>query len=317
MPRRRDPLRAERKQFGKPIASFGAIQQKLADMATRIFVADAMAYRTAGLMDDATRALDKTAPGYQRRVVDVLDEYTIECSIIKVFGTECLDFVADEALQMLGGYGFIEEYPIERHYRDARINRIFEGTNEINRLIIPATLMKRVAQGGIPYLQFLQAVLEEIGDVGRRPLCTLGPLGPEVQACEMAKRVVAYTVQIIMQRGLADLQEKQQHLMLLADMIIDVYAMESVTARVLEQMRLRPDADVGAELDMTYVFVASANQRVAAHAARLLCNELEGEDLERHLETVRAFTPFIPLRTIDTKTRLAERLVADGGFRFI
>ncbi|MCC6765967.1 MAG: acyl-CoA dehydrogenase family protein [Deltaproteobacteria bacterium] len=308
---------SERTQFGKPIASFGAIQQKLADMATRIFVADAMSYRTAGLMDDATRALDESASDYQRQVVDVLDEYSIECSIIKVFGTECLDFVADEALQTLGGYGFIDEYPIERHYRDARINRIFEGTNEINRLIIPATLMKRVAKGGLPYLGFLQKVQEEIDDVGRRPLCTLGPLGQEAQACEMAKRVVAYSVQVIMQRGLADLAAKQQHLMLLADMIIDVYAMESVTARVLEQMRIRPDADATAELAMTYVFVASANQRVAAHAARLLCNELEGEELERHLETVRAFTPFIPLRTIDTKTRLAERLVAAGRFEFI
>jgi hypothetical protein len=121
----------------------------------------------------------------------------------------------------------------------------------------------------------------------------------------------------MLQRGLADLTEKQQHLMILADMIIDVYAMESVTARVLEQMRLRPMADVSAELDMTYVFVASANQRVASHAARLLSNELAGDELERHLETVRAFTPFIPIRTIDTKTRLAKRLVADGGFKFI
>ncbi|MCC6847001.1 MAG: acyl-CoA dehydrogenase family protein [Deltaproteobacteria bacterium] len=308
---------SERKQFGKPIASFGAIQQKLADMATRIFVADAMSYRTAGLMDDATRALDERAPDYRRQVVDVLDEYTIECSTIKVFGTECLDFVADEALQTLGGYGFLNEYPIERHYRDARINRIFEGTNEINRLIIPATLMKRVARGGLPYLQFLQTVQEEIDDVGRRPLCALGPLGQEVRACEMAKRVIAYTVRVVMQRGLADLTAKQQHLMLLADMIIDLYAMESVTARVLEQTRLRPDADASAELDMTYVFVASANQRVASHAARLLCNELAGEDLERHLATVRAFTPFIPLRTIDTKTRLAERLVTAGRFEFI
>ena len=308
---------SERKQFGKPIAEFGAIQQKIADMATRIFVADAMSYRTAGLMDDATHALDAKAPDYQRQVIEVLDEYTIECSIIKVFGTECLDFVADEALQILGGYGFLNAYPIERHYRDARINRIFEGTNEINRLIIPATLMKRVAKGGIPYLQFLQVVQEEIAEVGRRPFCMLGPLGQEIQACEMAKRVIAHTVQVIMERGLANLQEKQQHLLILADMMIDVYAMESVTARVLEQMRLRPDADATTELDMTYVFVASANQRVASLAARLLANELEGDELERHLETVRAFTPYIPIRTIDTKTRIAQHLVADGGFRFI
>ncbi len=177
--------------------------------------------------------------------------------------------------------------------------------------------MKRVAKGGIPYLQFLQTVQEEISQVGRRPFCALGPLGQEIQASEMAKRVVAYTVQVMLQRGLADLTEKQQHLMILADMIIDVYAMESVTARVLEQMRLRPMADVSAELDMTYVFVASANQRVASHAARLLSNELAGDELERHLETVRAFTPFIPIRTIDTKTRLAKRLVADGAFTFV
>ncbi len=307
---------SERKQFGRPIAEFGAIQQKLADMATRIFVADAMSYRTAGLMDDATRALDLRAADYQRQLVEVLEEYTIECSIIKVFGTECLDFVADESLQVLGGYGFIKEYPIERHYRDSRINRIFEGTNEINRLIIPATLLKRVAKGALRYLEFIQTVQEEIAHADRRPACPLGPLAREIQACEMAKRVVAYTVQVMVQRDLASLQEKQQHLLILADMIIDVYAMESVTARVEEQLRLRPDADAATELDMTYVFVASANQRVAALAARLLANEIQGEELERHLEAVRAFTPFIPIRTIDAKTRVAKRLVADQGWRF-
>jgi len=306
----------DRKQFGRPIASFGAIQQKLADMATRIFVSDAMSYRTAGLMDDATAALDAADPDYERRVVDVLEEYTIECSIIKVFGTECLDFVADESLQVLGGYGFIQEYPVERHYRDSRINRIFEGTNEINRLIIPATVMKRIAKGGLPYLDFIQQVQREIADVAQRPLCLLGPLGEEIQAVEMAKRLVAYVVQVMLQRELASLQEKQQHLLLLADMIIDVYAMESVTARAQEQMRLRPGDDVSAELDMTYIFVASANQRVAGLAARLLANESTGEELERHLQVVRDFTPFIPIRTIDVKNRLARRLVADQGWRF-
>jgi alkylation response protein AidB-like acyl-CoA dehydrogenase len=159
---------SERTQFGRPIAEFGAIQAKLADMATRIFVADAMSYRTAGLMDDATRTLDPGAADYQRQLVEILEEYTIECSIIKVFGAECLDFVADESLQVLGGYGFIKDYPIERHYRDSRINRIFEGTNEINRLIIPATLLKRVAKGALPYPEFIERVQGEIahGEAG-------------------------------------------------------------------------------------------------------------------------------------------------------
>ncbi|MBI2467413.1 MAG: acyl-CoA dehydrogenase family protein [Candidatus Rokubacteria bacterium] len=307
---------SERRQFGRPIAEFGAIQQKLADMATRIFVADAMSYRTAGLMDEATRTLDAGVPDRERRAVEVLEEYTIECSIIKVFGTECLDVVADEALQVLGGYGFTEEYPIARHYRDARINRIFEGTNEINRLIIPATLLKRITKGALPYLEFTRTVQEEIAHPDRRPACPLGPLAREVQACEMAKRVVAYTVLVILQRDLASLAEKQQHLLLLADMIIDVYAMESVTARVQEQLRREPALEASTELDMAYVFVASANQRVAGLAARPLANESEGDELERHLETVRAFTPFIPIRTIDAKTRIAKRLVADQGWRF-
>src|SRR5205823_43569 len=146
----------EREQFRRPIASFGMIQRKLADMATRIYVADSMSYRTAGLMDAAAAAVPDDQP--RRLIEEAVEEYTIEASILKVFGTETLDFVADESLQILGGYGFMADYPVERHYRDSRINRIFEGTNEINRLIIPATLVKRIGRGRLAYQDFLQQV---------------------------------------------------------------------------------------------------------------------------------------------------------------
>src|SRR5262249_44532499 len=153
----------------QPIANFGMVQRKLADMATRIYVADSMAYRTAGLMDAAADAIDPASnDATQRLVRESVEEYTLEASILQGFGTETLNFVADEALQTLGGYGFTEEYPVERHYRDARINRIFEGTNEINRLIIPATLVKRIGTGGLAYLDFLKQVDRELAYAGAR-----------------------------------------------------------------------------------------------------------------------------------------------------
>ena len=134
------------------------VQRKIADMATRLYVADSMAYRTAGLLDDAVSEVPASGPEHDAGLRSVLEEYTVECPVLKVFGTECLDFVADEALQILGGYGFLRDYPIERHYRDSRINRIFEGTNEVNRLIIPATLLKRAGKGQVPYFAFVEAV---------------------------------------------------------------------------------------------------------------------------------------------------------------
>src|SRR3989449_8024441 len=212
----------QRHQHGRPIASFGMIQRKLADMATRIYVADSMSYRTAGLMDAAAEAIDPQAQDATARLVrESIEEYTIEASILKVFGTETLQFVADESLQILGGYGFTAEYPVERHYRDARINRIFEGTNEINRLIIPATLVKRIGQGRLPYADFFQQVDREIADRASWRPAVKGTLERELRAAEVAKRVIAYTARVLIERDLASLKDKQQHLEILHHMIID------------------------------------------------------------------------------------------------
>ncbi len=302
----------ERHQFGRPIASFGMIQRKLADMATRVYVADSMSFRTAGLMDDAAAAIPPDAPDADVRMVnEVLEEYTIEDSILKVFGTETLDLVADESLQCLGGYGFTADYPVERHWRDARINRIFEGTNEVNRLIIPATLMKRMAQGRLTYGEFLQQLDQEMANPARRPHPGGGRLAREIHAAEMAKRVVAYVVRVLMERDLASLRDKQQHLELLANMVIDVYAMDSVTNRT----RLLLGDDGAADelrLALTNVFVASANARVAGAARRLIANEIEGDELRWHVAAIDTLVPDFPIRTIAVKERIAEALVARG-----
>jgi len=302
----------ERHQHGRAIAGFGMIQRKLADMATRIYVADSMSYRTAGLMDAAAAAVDHDAPDAGRRLVtEAVEEYTIECSILKVFGTETLDFVADEALQVLGGYGFTADYPVERHYRDSRINRIFEGTNEINRLIVPATLVKRIATGKLPYFDFLQQVDHEIADRSNWPPTVKGPLSREVRCAEVAKRVIAYTARLLMERSLDSLKDKQQHLEILANMLIDAYAMDSVVGRTQRLLGRGTKEDDELRLAMTNVFVSSANERVIDGARRILVNEFEGEELKKHL-ALEAIVPHMPIRTIAVKTRISEALVARG-----
>jgi alkylation response protein AidB-like acyl-CoA dehydrogenase len=302
----------DRRQFGQPIASFGMVQRKLADMATRIYVADSMSYRTAGLMDAAAESLDPTAPDYAERLIrESIEEYTIEASILKVFGTETLDFVADEALQVLGGYGFTAEYPVERHYRDSRINRIFEGTNEINRLIIPATVLKRMGRGALPYLEFLKQLDREMAEGAHWASAAAGALEREYRAAQVAKRVVAYITRVLIEKDLASLKDKQQHLEILSNMLIDVFAMDSVVNRTRLLRGHGSQGDDSLRLMMTNIFVASANERVIDGARRLLANEFEGEELRKHLQ-LESIIPRIPIRTIAAKTKLAEALVAQG-----
>jgi alkylation response protein AidB-like acyl-CoA dehydrogenase len=300
-----------RAQFGKPIVEFGMVQRKIADMATRLYVADSMAYRTAGLLDAAVSEVPASGPEHDAGLQRVLEEYTVECSALKVFGTECLDFVADEALQILGGYGFLRDYPIERHYRDSRINRIFEGTNEVNRLIIPATLLKRAGKGQVAYFAFVEAVQREIASGAEPPRPGAGPLDPDVLVVEQAKKITAWAAQLLVSRNLKDLAERQQHLEILANMAIDLFAAESAVARTRKLLQRRHDAArVANHLDMTRVFVASANERIADGARRLAANELAGAELDGAMAVLDRLQVPLPIATIAAKTRIAERIVA-------
>lgn len=301
----------DRTQFQTPIIEFGAIQRKIADMAVRLYVADALSYRTAGLIDGLIAELDPAAPDHDAQVIKAIEEYTIEQSIVKVFGTETLDFIVDEALQTLGGYGFTADYPLERHYRDSRINRIFEGTNEINRLLIPATVMKRAMTQGLPILEFMEEVDAELAD-GQGADLPEGPLAREHQAVGQAKKLVAYTTKILLQREPAEIGRQQQHLETLADMIIDLYAMESVVARSAKILRSRAVGAAAFECDATAVFVADASERLGANARRLFGNDAAAGDVAAHFAVIARLTPFLPLGTIDARTRIAK-LVADAA----
>jgi len=300
----------ERKQFGKPIVEFGMLQRKIADMATRLYAADSMAYRTAGLLDSALSEVPATGPEHDAGLLRVLEEYTVECSVLKVFGTECLDFIADESLQIFGGYGFLRDYPIERHYRDSRVNRIFEGTNEVNRLIIPATLLKRAGKGQVAYFPYVAAVQEEVASGAAAPAPGAEPLAVDTLAVEQAKKIVAWAAQLLVSRNLKDLAERQQHLEILANLVIDTFAADSVVARTRKLLRARGAAGVENHLDMTRVFVASASERIADGARRLAANELVGAELDAAIAVIDRLQLRLPIATIAAKTRIAERIVA-------
>ncbi len=306
---------SDRQQFQTPLTDFGAIQRKIADMAVRIFVADSLSYRTAGLIDGLIERLDRDDPAFDAKVIEAIEEYTIEQSIVKVFGTETLDFVVDEALQMMGGYGFVADYPLERQYRDSRINRIFEGTNEINRLLIPATVMKRAMTQGLPMLDFMQEVESDLTSGNGHPAPADGsrPLAREIHAVDEAKRLVAYTTRLLLQREPAEIGRKQQHLETFADMIIDLYAMESAVARTAKLIRRHGEEKVKLERDLIAVFLADATDRLCASARRLFGNDTDGRELERHLANVAKLTPFLPLRVLDARARIAEHVVGAGG----
>jgi alkylation response protein AidB-like acyl-CoA dehydrogenase len=297
---------AVRRQFGKALISFGAIQRKIADMAARIYAADSVSYRTAGLLDAAIEQLDLDSPSYWQQVQRTIEEYAIEQSILKVYGSEALDFVVDEALQMYGGYGFIEEYPIARHYRDSRINRIFEGTNEINRLLIPGTLVKRVMTGALPLLDYIQHVRAELAEGGFR-VPDHSPLAAEVEAVEAAKRLTAHIAGILLETQAAELANKQQHLELLSDLIIDVYALDSAVARTLKLIRRRGVEGAVLEIDLTRVVAAECTERLYATARRLLANDTPAAELPQRLQEIAKLSPYVPAALLDAKTRIAER----------
>ena len=223
----------ERQAFGKPIAEFGLIQRKISSSATRLFAAESMAYRTVGMIDAGLAALDPEKAASPRETQRRIEEYATECSILKIYGSEMLTLVADELIATMGGYGYVEEYPAERFYRDARINRIFEGTNEINRLIITGWLMKRALSGQLPLLPAIKKLMDEVmqppsfdsgADAGEL-------LAREGEALASAKKIALFAAGVASQRFMAALQDQQEVMADLADIIMQVYALESALLR--------------------------------------------------------------------------------------
>ena len=301
----------ERQQFGRPIASFGLIQHKLAEMATRIFAGESAVYRTAAMMDavcDTGELMDSTNPPFLRE----LDEFALECSIIKVACSEILDAVADESLQIHGGYGYTEEFPAARTYRDSRINRIFEGTNEINRLFIPGLLMRRAQRGRFPLVQAITKVSKELLDMSPLDEVSGDELAVARALLTNAKKLALFVSGVAFQKYGEKLGEEQEVVAHLSDMMIDVYLAESALLRTLKVGQAKGNSSV--MTDLTLVFVNDAVGRMELQARQALAATAQGDELRAQLGIVRRLLRWSPLNGVALRRRIAKRLCEVGSF---
>jgi alkylation response protein AidB-like acyl-CoA dehydrogenase len=304
---------ATRKQFGVPIATFGAIKHKLAEMTVRQYALESMLYRTAGLIDTRVRASGQHGG---LPMLQALEEFSVEASIAKVLGSEVIDYVLDENVQIHGGNGFVRDYPAEGHYRDARVNRIFEGTNEINRLLIPGMLMKKALKGELPLMAAAMKLQDEI----MSPSMPASDddsvaLAEETRAVAAFKKVVLMLAGTAMQRYGEKLQDEQEVLTYLADILIDTYAAESA---LLRARRGLADAAPTAELqaDAASVSVHEAAGRIEVGARHCLAAMGEGDTLRTQLAALRRLLKVTPANTVAMRRRLADAMVARGGYLF-
>jgi len=309
------PYVTQRQQFGRPLSDFGLIRAKLADIAARTFVAESMVYRTAGLMDRAIETLDRNAADFDRRTIQKVEEFTIECSMIKVFASESLALAAEEGLQMLGGYGFCEDYPLEQVYRDERINRIFEGTNEINRMLIPGMILRKAVKKELPFFSAAKRVADELlgppafGEAGEP-----GFLEDEAKLVAAMKKMCLAAVGFAAQKHGENLKDQQEVLSDAADMVMETYACESGMLRALKQAERDGEASARTMADMLTLYAHDAMDRVALWGRNVLAQSATGDELRTMLAGLRRLAKHDPVNRAQLHATIAVRLVEAGRY---
>jgi butyryl-CoA dehydrogenase len=316
----------ERIAFGKPIAEFGLIQRKISASATRLYAAESMAYRTVGMIDASLAQIGpQSDPAHalsQRETQKRIEEYAVECSILKVYGSEMLSFVADELVATMGGYGYVEEYPAERFYRDARINRIFEGTNEINRLIITGWLMKRAMSGQLPLLGAIKKLMDEAmqppsfdGGADESEL-----LAREAEVLAATKKIALFAAGVASQRFMTALQDQQEVMADLADIIMQVYALESALLRARKLARPGISASevtaAHAAANMTGLLADETLALAEQAARRVLAACAEGDLLRTQLAILRRLARFTPADAAGLSRAVAQECVRRERYPF-
>jgi butyryl-CoA dehydrogenase len=287
----------ERKAFGKSISEFGLIQEKLAECAAGVYAGESLTYRTIGMIDAALADVDASAEGASREIQKRIEEYAVECSILKVWGSEMLDMVVDHVVQIYAGYGYVEEYPAERAYRDSRINRIFEGTNEINRLIITGWLMKRALTGQLPLLSAIKQLMEEVMS---------GPVAGDLLSS--AKKLTLFAAGAASQKYMQALADQQEIMGALADCISQVYAMESC---ILRARKLGSNRQANA---IAGYYCARAFHTIELAARKVIAAVAEGDMLRTQMAIVRRLAKHEPVDTIALGRQIARHVIDAGRY---
>ena len=302
----------ERHQFNKPISSFGAIKHKLAEMAIRTWVAESITYRTVGMID----ALIGDGVSSEKKLQSI-EEYAIESSINKVACSEALDYVVDEMVQIYGGYGYSADYPAEKAYRDSRINRIFEGTNEINRLLIPGQLMKRAMKGRLGLLEAGKALQDEILNPQMSFDEDEALLAAETKLAKNAKKIALMVIGTAAQKYMMELQNQQEILLNAADIIMDAYQMETAILRAKKIAEKNGEEASARYIDIARVYCNDAIQRVEAKAKNSIAAMTEGDETRTLLAALKRFTKNnAPINTIAARQRIADTLIQANKYAF-
>jgi len=292
----------ERKAFGSSIAEFGAIQHKLAEMAIRIFAAETMTWRICGQIEGHLAGFSWDQPDASKTMLKAVEEFAAECSMVKVFASEVLDYVVDEGVQIHGGYGYHQDYAVERAYRDARINRIFEGTNEINRMVASGMLLKRAARGQLALVPAVQKVL---GEVMSGPALS-DDSDEETRLVSNAKKIALLTIGLAFQKFMAALEKQQEVLMAIADILTETFAMESV---LLRSRKMAASGKEGPAAEICAVFLRDALARIEVSARDILGACSEGDSLRTYMTVLRRLARYEPVNTVALRRKIAGRIL--------
>ncbi len=303
----------QRKAFGKTLSDFGMIKEKLANMAVGVYTGESMSYRTVGMIDAAMSEIDKNAADAYKQIAKNIEEYAVECSIMKVWGSEILDYVVDETVQIYGGYGFVEEYPAERAYRDSRVNRIFEGTNEINRMLITGMLLKRAGKGQLALIPAIKQLTDEIMS-GATADPFEGPLAAERTLVANAKKAGLILAGAAYQKYFMDIEKQQEILAAISDMVMEAFAMDSTVLRTQKLIERNGEAKSQLAIAMTQVSLARSMDKIEAAARKVVAAVAEGDMLRTQLVILRRLFKYEPYNVIALTQQIANRLIEAGKY---